>query len=186
MIGGADGFIFRYTEQDFSMSRPILTGYRPGAIGRITELHGSYYGKEWGFDLFFESKVASEMAAFLSAFEASRDGFWLVMVNGDIAGSVAIVGPRDRDQSARLRWFIVAPEHQGKGLGMLLLEEAISFCRKANFREVYLTTFAGLDPARHLYEKCGFRLCNEAPDDHWGKVVREQEFRLRLRAPGRE
>ncbi len=34
-----------------------LSGYVPGAIGRVAELHGKYYQEHWGFDIFFESKV---------------------------------------------------------------------------------------------------------------------------------
>ena len=33
-----------------------LSGYIPGAIGRISELHGKYYHEHWGFDLFFEQR----------------------------------------------------------------------------------------------------------------------------------
>ena len=43
----------------------ITDGYTPGAIGRITELHGVYYHKHWGFDQFFEAKVATELSTFL-------------------------------------------------------------------------------------------------------------------------
>ena len=42
------------------------------------------------------------------------------------------------------------------------------------------TTFAGLDAARHLYERAGFVLCQESEGDHWGRTVMEQTFELRL------
>ncbi len=45
-----------------------------------------------------------------------------------------------------------------------------------NFQQVHLSTFAGLDPARHLYEKWGFQLVEEKEGDTWGVRVREQEF----------
>ncbi len=32
-----------------------ITGYRPGAIGRVVALHGTYYAAHWGFDIRFES-----------------------------------------------------------------------------------------------------------------------------------
>ena len=51
----------------------IIKGYVPGAIGRIAELHGTYYAKHWGFGLFFEAKVATELSAFLKAHDADRD-----------------------------------------------------------------------------------------------------------------
>lgn len=46
------------------------------------------------------------------------------------------------------------------------------------FKKVYLWTFAGLDAARHLYEKCGFRLCEQCEGNQWEKTVTEQRFEL--------
>jgi hypothetical protein len=43
--------------------------YRPGAIGRVTEMHAAYYHRTWGFGLFFEAKVATELAEFLGRFD---------------------------------------------------------------------------------------------------------------------
>ena len=40
-----------------------LGGYRPGANGRVTEFHGRYYHRHWGFGLYFESKVAAGLDA---------------------------------------------------------------------------------------------------------------------------
>ena len=42
-----------------------------------------------------------------------------------------------------------------------MIEAAIDFCQQKRFPRVYLTTFAGLTSARHLYEKFGFHLCGE-------------------------
>ncbi len=158
----------------------LVYGYTRGAIGKITELHASYYNKHWGFGLFFESKVATELSEFLGRFDEARDGFWVAQVKNEIVGSVAIDGNEANTRGARLRWFIVAPEHQGSGVGHLLLREAVDFCKRANFRRVYLFSFAGLDAARHLYEKFGFALCEEQEDNTWGKTVMEQTFELVL------
>ena len=162
------------------MSDIKLSGYIPGAIGRIAEIHGTYYHKHWGFDLFFESKVAIELSEFLRRFNEATDGFWIASVGKKIVGSIAIDGVHYDSKGAHLRWFIVAPESQGHGIGKKLLEEAIEFCRKKRFGRVYLWTFAGLDPARHLYEKFGFRLCEEHEGERWGKAVTEQKFELVL------
>jgi len=155
-----------------------LSGYIPGAIGRIAELHGTYYHEHWGFDLFFESKVAIELSEFLRRFNEVRDGFWVASVEEKIIGSIAIDGVHRDSKGAHLRWFIVAPESQGHGVGKKLLEEAVEFCRKTKFNKVYLWTFSGLDPARHLYEKFGFRLCEEQEGKQWGRAVTEQRFEL--------
>ena len=157
-----------------------LSGYIPGAIGRIVELHGRYYHKHWGFDLFFESKVATELSEFLCRFNQAQDGFWVATVEEKMVGSIAIDGIHFDSKGAHLRWFIVAPENQGEGIGKILLEEAIQFCRRKRFNQIYLWTFAGLDGARHLYEKFGFKLCEQREGNQWGKRVTEQMFELSL------
>ena len=165
---------------DKTMSETIFTGYLPGAIGRIVELHADYYSLNWGFGLFFEARVAKEMSEFLSRFEEARDGFWTVSLNDRIEGGIAIDGIEARTDGAHLRWFIVSPEVRGQGFGRRLMVEAVSFCRKKDYRKVYLETFEGLHAARHLYEKFGFRLMQQAEGTQWGKKVTEQKYELLL------
>ncbi len=162
------------------MSDVRLSGYIPGAIGRIAELHGIYYHRHWGFHLFFESKVAMELSEFLRRLDEARDGFWVARIEEKIVGSIAIDGIHHASEGAHLRWFIIALENQGQGIGSKLLDEAIGFCRKKRYGRIYLWTFAGLHPARHLYEKFGFRLSEEHEGEQWGKAVIEQKFELAL------
>lgn len=157
-----------------------ISQYTPGLLGRITELHARYYHRHWGFDLFFEAKVATELADFLQHFDSTRDGLWAAMMEGHIIGAIAVSGRDAATIGARLRWLIVVPEFQGRGYGKRLMRAALDFCRQTRFRRIYLTTFAGLDAARHLYEQEGFRVVVEQEDAHWGKTVREQTFELML------
>ena len=157
-----------------------FTGYIPGAIGRVAELHGTYYYQHWGFHLVVESKVAMELSEFLRRCKEARDGFWVASIEEKIVGSIAIDGVHHEGECAHLRWFIVARENQGNGVGSKLLNEAIGFCREKKYDRIYLWTFAGLHPARHLYEKFGFRLCEEHEGEQWGKAVTEQKFELIL------
>jgi GNAT superfamily N-acetyltransferase len=158
----------------------ISSGYVPGAIGKITELHATYYSQKWNFGLYFESKVATGLSEFLNRFDANRDGFWLAKLDGEIVGSIVIDGIKADSDGAHLRWFIVSTELASQGIGGLLIREALEFCRKSGYPRVYLWTFQGLDPARHLYEKHGFRICKEHEDTQWGVTVLEQMFELRL------
>lgn len=158
----------------------ILDTYFPGVIGRITKLHAEYYSMNWDFDLYFESKVATELSEFLNRFDKNRDGIWTAHVNDEFVGSIILDGINSDEEGARLRWFILNPNYQGRGLGNLLMEKSVLFCREKNYRRVFLWTFAGLDAARHLYEKFGFTICKEHEDDQWGKTVTEQMFELFL------
>jgi len=162
------------------MEEITISNYIPGAIGRIAELHGNYYNEHWNFGLFFEAKVATELSRLLLEGDLSRNGFWVASVKNKIVGSIAIDGNQSEKDRARLRFFIISPEYQGLGIGNLLMEKAIHFCKDSGFKEVYLTTFAGLDPAKHLYEKWGFKLVEGKEDNTWGVVVKEQFFILNI------
>ena len=45
-------------------------------------------------------------------------------------------------------------------------------------RGIFLTTFAGLDAARRIYDSAGFVLVHEQHDRTWGTEVMEQRFEL--------
>jgi hypothetical protein len=62
---------------DLTARIDIVTGYRPGMIGRITQMHGEYYAKHYEFGHFFESKVASGLAEFSGRLEKPATGFGL-------------------------------------------------------------------------------------------------------------
>ena len=156
----------------------ITGGYIPGSIGRVVELHGTYYHTHWGFGPFFESKVAAEMAEFLGRYNEDQDGIWTVSSEGRIEGSIIIDGIHAKHEGAHLRWFIVSDRLRGKGAGNMLIQTAIDFCRNKNYERIYLWTFEELRAARHLYEKYGFQITEQHKGRQWGKVVKEQRFEL--------
>ena len=154
----------------------LKAGYLPGVIGRVTELHASYYHNHWNFGSFFEAKVASEMAEFITSYDSDSDGLWTVLVDDRIEGSIAIDGLQGQTDGAHLRWFITSDAIRGKGAGSRLVREAMTFCREKRYRRVYLWTFKGLEAARHLYEKEGFKLVEQHLGESWGQKVVEQRF----------
>ena len=155
-----------------------LVGYSPGLIGSITQAHAVYYHENWGFDLSFESQVARELAGFLTRLDPGRDLFLAALMGEAFAGSVAVDG--GEADAARLRWFIVEPAFQGRGIGWTLLKRAKEFAQKAGHGELYLWTFAGLEAARHLYERAGFVLAEEHRLEKWGNTIVEQKYLLRF------
>jgi GNAT superfamily N-acetyltransferase len=153
-------------------------GYLPGCIGRITEMHATYYARATGFGAPFEAKVACELSEFCLRYVEGRDGLWLATDGNVIHGSVAIDGTRARDSGAHLRWFIASDQSRGKGVGSQLLGAALAFCKAQAYRKVYLWTFDELHAARRLYEKRGFKLSHTQRGSQWGKEVNEQLFTL--------
>lgn len=158
----------------------IEGGYIPGSIGRIAEIHGAYYHEYWGFGSFFEAKVAGELAEFIGRYDDKRDGLWTALLGGRIEGSIAIDGIHAEGMGAHLRWFIVSASLHGRGIGSRLIATATRFCRNRGYRRIYLRTFEGLEPAKHLYEKTGFTLREQRRGTMWGTEVNEQRFELRL------
>lgn len=161
---------------DLTARIDIVTGYRPGMIGRITQMHGEYYAKHYEFGHFFESKVASGLAEFSGRLEKPCNRVWLAVQGEQIVGSVAIDGEDLGNNEAHLRWFILDDSCRGSGVGRRLLNEAMSFCDSQNFAAVRLWTFSGLNAARRLYESFGFTLDKAWQGDQWGRMMTEQQF----------
>ena len=157
-------------------ARYEIAGYRPGALADIVGLHARYYAKHWKFGLPFETRVGMELAEYLSRHDDQRDLFLAAYGEDGAVGSVIVDASADNPRGAHLRWFIVAEEMQGRGLGAELLGRAVNFCDERGYESIWLSTFAGLDAARGLYERHGFVLTGEAEIDKWGGNVQEQIF----------
>jgi GNAT superfamily N-acetyltransferase len=155
----------------------ILDTLPPGALSRVIGMQAEWYGRNWGFGLPFEALVAAEVGDYGLALPHPDCRSWVALEHNQVVGTITIDGRAA--PSARLRWFIVEERARG-GLGRQLLDRALTFCREREFSQVWLTTFAGLDVARGLYEQAGFRLEHEEPDTTWGVRVAEQRFRLDL------
>lgn len=158
----------------------IQRGYIPGSIGRIAELNGTYYHRHWGFGLVFEAMCANDLSDFLRRYDEQRDGFWTAWSHGRVEGHISIDGVHADTTGAHLRYFIVSDAIRGQGVGNRLISTAVDFCRDAGHKKVYLWTFEGLWPARHLYEKAGFSLVRQRRGSQWGVEVNEQLFELHL------
>lgn len=157
-------------------SYELITGYIPGLIGRVSELHSIYYSEHWGFEKYFEIKVASELSTFINNYNEEKDSVFSLYVDGRIEGSISIDGSSESKNIAHLRWFIISEKLRGKGAGNELMQQAMRFSRENGYDSVYLWTFKGLGSARHLYEKHGFSLTEESAGEQWGTEVIEQRF----------
>ncbi|MGN6525840.1 MAG: MarR family winged helix-turn-helix transcriptional regulator [Burkholderiaceae bacterium] len=154
----------------------IVRGWRPGALGRIAEMHGRWYAREWGLGPFFEARVAGGLAEFSARLDRPANGLWLALRGGQVVGSVAIDGEDLGDGRAHLRWFVVDDGVRGGGVGRRLLGAALASCDEAGVPETQLWTFKGLDAARRLYESSGFALVEQWTGTQWGATLTEQSF----------
>lgn len=164
-----------------SVSVHMVTGYHPGAIGTIAALFSQYFVRDYGFDQYFEQKVATGLVDFTQRLESDDLELWLVMEGEQILGSLAIDGEDLPEEGvAHLRWFIMESRLAGQGWGRRLLEAAIEFCESRGFREIHLWTVKGLDASTHLYDRYDFVIDEEFVDDQWGKQAIEQKRVKRL------
>ena len=136
------------------------------------------YAKEYGWDQGFEGYVAEGLANFVQSFDARTDRLWIAETDSEIVGSIGIV--RDSDSTAQLRWFLVHPDHRGRGLGRELLNRALQFSRDRGFKSVFLWTVSDLKTAAHLYQQTGFRKTEEKTHKIWGKTLTEERYDLSL------
>ncbi|MEM7268024.1 MAG: GNAT family N-acetyltransferase [Pseudomonadota bacterium] len=152
---------------------------RPGDLGWLIGLHGRWYAENTGFTLAFERTVAG-IAADVAARLAPPRVTMLVARDADGPLSTLTADADDPDDQGRghIRIVITEPRAQGLGLASRLLGAGLDNLRAAGAPGAYLDTFAGLDAARRVYEKAGFRLTSEVEGESWGTRVLEQRFEL--------
>ncbi len=150
---------------------------KPGDLGYIIYLHGELYDKEYGYDSSFEAYVSKYLTEFMGNIKV-REKIWIVEKNNEIMGSMAIV--EHSDTSAQLRWLLLHPDIRGLGLGKILMDDAIAFCRSKDYSSIFLWTEDLLEPAAQLYKSKGFKLTEEKTHEIWGANLTEQRYELKL------
>ena len=158
----------------------IRPGFFPGVIGNMVAMHAEYYAAEWNFGLYFESQLAMEIAAFAERFDDRQDCLLCALFEDKLAGCIAVDSLHLQERGAQLRWFMLDEPLRGTGVGKTLLQRALAFCRQRHYQTIFLHRFDGLQRARQLYDKAGFRVTDEHHSRRWGTSVNEQEMELRL------
>lgn len=155
----------------------IRTTLQPGDIGYVVYLHGALYSKEYNYGIVFETYVAAGLLEFYQQYDPAKDRVWVCEHNNHMAGFLLLM---NRGEAAQLRYFILAPEYRGIGLGKKLMDLYMLFLQQAGYISSYLWTTNELPAAAALYKKHGFVLTDEKPSDAFGKPVIEQRYELKL------
>ena len=159
----------------------INSGYTPTIIARTLEMVHTHMHRHFGFGPAFETRVAADLAEFMTRIDNSANQTWHAHQDNRIVGSISIdgqdLGDTDLgDTRAHLRWFVVDKGIRGGGIGKALLSQALEFCDQQGFHETHLWTVKGLEAARKLYQQHGFYLAKEYYGDQWGTNILEQQF----------
>ena len=140
---------------------------RPGDMGRVVQLHGELYAKEFGYDTTFEALVAEIVADFVRDFKPRFERCWIAEMDGEVVGSVFLV--RKSRTVSKLRLLIIHPKARGQGLGRRLTRACIRFARAAGYRKMVLWTQSHLAAARAIYQAEGFRRVSSEKHRSFGK-----------------
>jgi len=155
----------------------LIRESKPGDVGYVGYMHGKYYCTKYDFFADSEYYFLKHIVDFARTPEDGK--LWIAEVDGNIAGSVAIL--RHDDKTAQFRFLLVDENYQNMGIGSQLIKVSLDFCRERGYEEVFLWTIKELDKARHLYDKVGFVLTEEIPNKDWGSVeIIDQKMELKL------
>ena len=151
---------------------------RPGDLGRVVQLHGELYAREFGYDWTFEALVAEIVAHFAQRYDAKRERCWIAERNGEVVGSIFLV--KANRTTAKLRLLIIHPKARGLGIGRQLTRACIRFARRAGYRRIVLWTQSHLDAARAIYRAEGFEKKRSQKHRSFGKRLVAEVWERRL------
>jgi GNAT superfamily N-acetyltransferase len=145
----------------------VLRDPRPGDLGWVVHRHGALYWQEYRYDERFEALVATIVGEFVANRDARRERCWIADIEGEVAGSIFLVGHTGK--TAKLRLLYVEPWARGRGIGERLVMSCVEFARAAGYRKITLWTQSELLAARRIYAKAGFRLVHSEPHASFGR-----------------
>jgi N-acetylglutamate synthase-like GNAT family acetyltransferase len=158
---------------------PVRNNLQPGDLGYIIYLHGKLYKQEYNYAIEFEMYVAEGLQEFFKNYDLKKDRIWICEHEKKIIGSLLLI--HREKTSAQLRYFLIAPEYRGLGLGKKLMQMFMNFFHECDYKSCYLWTTDELISAASLYKRFGFILSEEKISDAFGKKVKEQRYDFRVK-----
>ncbi|MEV0153146.1 GNAT family N-acetyltransferase [Micromonospora sp. NPDC050686] len=154
----------------------------PGDLGWVVMAHGEVYAAEFGWDTSFEALVARIVADYAAGHDPAREAAWIAEIDGERVGCVFCVAADER--TAQLRILLVDPAARGRQVGGRLVDECLTFARRAGYPRMRLWTNHPLVAARRIYLSRGFRLIQEEPHHSFGADLTGQVYERELGPAG--
>ena len=150
---------------------------QPGDLGYVIHLHGKLYKEEYNYGIAFEAYVAMGLYEFYQQYDPTTNRVWVCTHQGKMIGFLLLM---DRGEAAQLRYFLIAPDYRGIGLGKKLMNLYMDFLAQCKYKSSYLWTTHELQAAAHLYKSKGFVLTEEMESSAFGKTLKERKYELKL------
>lgn len=145
--------------------------YKPGEPSLVVHFYYKLFEQQFDFLPNVENYFLHAMTELFDHPDGNE--LWIAEENGKIVGSVCIVGKDDGN--AQLRLFGTDPSLQGKGVGKMLMQKAMDFCKEKNYSHVILWTIDICKAARHLYSNFGFSLTDTKLNTTWADYEMTEE-----------
>lgn len=106
--------------------------------------------------------------SFYKAISSHFVGFWCMLDNEDIIGTVAVREMNGND--CELKSLYLLEKYQGQGYGRQLLEKAVNFAKNCGYEKMYLDSLSTSTRAVKLYRKFGFKDTEKYNDSRFSDV----------------
>jgi ribosomal protein S18 acetylase RimI-like enzyme len=87
--------------------------------------------------------------------DEGQSAFWVAVYGGVVIGMVGV--QRTADNAAEVRRLRVRGNFRRRGVGAILMEKALAFCRRQGYLKVVLDVRIERGPAIALFQKFGFK-----------------------------
>lgn len=126
--------------------------YKPEDSAGVKNLILSILEKEYPFDR--SAYQDTDINDISGTYSGEDNVFFVIEGDKKIIGTVGV--KKDQTGSALIRRLFVDEKHRRKGLGTMLLEKAIDFCKSEHYKEIIFRTTDRMKQAMNLCKKMGF------------------------------
>lgn len=158
----------------------VLRPHRIGELGWLVHRQGILYNQQFGWNIEFEALIAGLYRDFELAPPSPPKALWIAERQGAVVGSIFVTPSEGREGIAQLRMLYVEPEARGLGIGRMLVDQCVTFCRQNGYAKVRLWTQSILGSARSIYAAAGFELVESKPHKSFGHDLAGEIWELAL------
>ena len=131
----------------------VIRPSQPVDAPRIADLVSGILKREFPADQ--KAYPAEDLQRIAEHYQGPGSTFLVAEDGRKIVGTCGV--KQESPKTAILRRLFVDPSCRGKGVGSLLLKEALEFCRAQGFREVVIRTSSNMGQAIRLCSALGFK-----------------------------